>query len=75
MRILNNSVLIEPLKKVERSPGGIWFDLNQNDDEKLWRVVACGPGRTVKKKGKPPVLIPMEVAPGDRVLVDVALGC
>ena len=75
IRVQRNLVLLEPLKKRDRSPGGIFYDMPRRDDEKQWRVLACGPGKTVRNpRTKRTHFDPMEVQPGDRVLVEVALG-
>ena len=45
------------------------------DDKKTWMVEAVGPGKLkVNKKTKAKILLPMEVYPGDRVLVDMTAG-
>jgi co-chaperonin GroES (HSP10) len=74
MRLLGNSVLIAPIPQAQQSEGGIYFDMTRQDDQKQWLVLQTGWGSFRVKKGKPPVYLPIEVWPGDRVLVDMSLG-
>ncbi len=74
MRLTGTNVLIEPLpKKLKTSTGLVLVDRYQ-DDRMQWKVLAVGPGRVVRKKGKPDVLIPIEVEPGDHVLTPLVHG-
>lgn len=68
MRLLGNTVLLEPLPVKLVSPGGIHYFERYRDDRMQFRVLAVGPGRVVRKKGRPDVLIPVEVEPGDHCL-------
>lgn len=74
MKLIGNTVLLEKLPQRKSSAGGITLPQQYQDDEKQWRVVAVGPGRTVRKKGKPDVVIPIEVEPGDYVLAEVGFA-
>jgi co-chaperonin GroES (HSP10) len=76
MKMTGNFVLVEPLPLETKSSGGLHLptDPKYFDDQKQWRVLAVGPGKLRKKKGRAPLLIPPEVAPGDRVLVDIGQG-
>lgn len=74
MKIQGNHVLIEPLPKRLKSDGGISLVERYRDDEMQWRVLAVGAGRIVRKKGKPDVLIPIEVEVGDCVLTPMIHG-
>jgi co-chaperonin GroES (HSP10) len=76
MRVLGNNILIAPLNRPVKSAGGV--DLPQNAkyaaDGMQFRVLAVGPGRVVRKKGKPDVLIPIDIEPGDFVLMNEIHG-
>lgn len=77
MKLKGNLILCAPLRPPEKTAGGIVRPLDPKyfDDEKQWRVLEVGPGKTVvNKRTKVKTLVPMEVAPGDRVLVDQTLG-
>jgi len=74
MKLLGNNVLVEPLPQKKMSVGGIVFMERYRDDEMQWRVLAAGPGRLVRKKGKPDVFIPVEVEPCDHVLTPMVHG-
>lgn len=74
MRMTGNNILIAPLPKKARSKGGIHLLASYNDDAKQFVVLEVGPGRTVRKKGKEPVLISPEVDPGDHVLANLYGG-
>lgn len=74
MKVLGNNVLIQPLPKQLVSPGGIHTLERYYADEKQWIVRAVGPGRVVRKKGKPDVLIAIELQPGDRVITNMYGG-
>lgn len=68
MRLTGNNVLLIPLPPKTKSEGGILFDMKRRDDRMQYFVLAVGPGRTVRKKGKPDVHIPIDLQPGDHVL-------
>jgi hypothetical protein len=74
MRITGNHVLLEPLPLQDRSSGGVVYAPRYLDnDPKLWRVLQTGWGQFRVKRGKRPVFLEMEVAAGDRVVVDVSM--
>lgn len=70
-RLLGNTVLLKPLPFKTTSLGGLALPPNAKyqPDQLQFTVLAVGPGRVVRKKGKVPVTIPIEVDPGDRVLL------
>lgn len=74
IKILGNHVLIGKLPQKTQTKGGIHLVGRYQDDEKRWMVLSVGPGRVVKKKGKPDVLIPIELKPGDYVITNMYGG-
>lgn len=68
MTVLGNNVLLEPLPQQTKSAGGLLLASKYQDDQMRYRVLLVGPGRWVRKKGKPAVHIPIDVEPGDCVL-------
>jgi co-chaperonin GroES (HSP10) len=74
IKLLSDNVLLQPVAKNTVSPGGIIFKPSADffDKDRHWIVAAVGPGRVVKnKRTKVETLVPMELVPGDMVLVDV----
>lgn len=68
-------MLIQKIPQRTQSPSGILFCPKPDflDDEKQWRVIAVGWGKIVtNKRTKQKHHVPIEVVPGDRVLVDTA---
>ncbi len=87
LKLIGNRVAIAPLKPTQQvTPGGIHLLPNQHrtwvstDNEMQYLVLAAGPGAWVKvpsisKRGKfVTKFLKPEVAPGDRVLVDLRYG-
>jgi co-chaperonin GroES (HSP10) len=77
MKLSPGLILAEPIPHATQSPGGVLLavDTPFQLDEKQWRVLEVGPGRWVKRRGKGKRRFqPMEVAPGDRILVDAGMG-
>lgn len=72
MKLLGNTVLLEPLNPL-LSRGGLHL-IERYQDNKQFRVVAVGPGRRVRKKGKADRLETPEVQPGDHVLLNQYYG-
>ena len=70
MRLLGNTIHIAPLKKTLKSIGGILLPEAYQDDEKQYVVLSVGQGRKLKNGTR----VPIEVEPGDRVLVDCDYG-
>jgi len=48
-RLLGNRVLLEPMPMPDKSAGGIHLVESYRRDEKLYRVLAVGPGKLFKK--------------------------
>jgi len=67
LKPLSDRIIVEPIVE-EISRGGIVIPERARSEfdgtPKLFRVIAIGPGRTTRKG----VLVPIECAPGDRVL-------
>lgn len=62
---LSDRILIEPLKKEEKSKGGILLPQSvEKEKPEEGKVISVGPGKTTSS-GK---VIPMEVKAGDKVL-------
>lgn len=74
MRMTGNNVLLSPVKPALQSVGGILFPTGSSQSTKTYVVLSVGPGRTVRKKGKLDVLIPIDVKVGDHVLSEMYLG-
>jgi co-chaperonin GroES (HSP10) len=76
IRIMPGLVHISPLrlKAAAQSAGGLLLPPGAHDDSKQFLVLGVGPARFRRKKGKPDVVVPVEVVPGDRVLVDLGHG-
>lgn len=70
IRLLGNTVLLEPLKGKERSDGGIWYNMPHRDDRKQWTVRAVGPGRRLADG----TVVPPEVKVGERCLCNVGIS-
>ena len=70
-KLLGNRVLLKPLAKPVQSAGGILIHQQWQDDQKLYEVLAVGPGEWVKNKKKKLVFHPMQVKPGDKVLAEL----
>ena len=68
LTLVGNNVMLQPLPKRLRTVDGIHLPAKYQDDNTQYRVIAVGPGRVVRKKGKPDVVIPIELEPGDHVL-------
>lgn len=70
LRLVGNNVMLQPLPPKLRSEGGLHLPPHEKwrDDRMQYRVIAVGPGRIVRKKGKPDVHIPIDLEPGDHVL-------
>lgn len=64
MKLLGNSVLLEPLMPEKKSKGGIWYDMKRRDDRMQYWVLAVGPGRRLRGG----LILPPEVRTGDRCL-------
>lgn len=73
MNLLSNMVLLEPLASVLTSRGGLHL-VERYQDNKQFRVVAAGPGRIVRRRGKADRLEAPEVQPGDHVLINQYYG-
>lgn len=69
-RLLGNNVLLAPVAPKSLSAGGILFPYQPRYQRDLmhYRVLAVGPGRVVRKRGKPDVAIPIELERGDHVI-------
>jgi co-chaperonin GroES (HSP10) len=74
VRLTGNNVLLMPVQPELKTPGGILRSPKYVDDTMQYRVLAVGPGRVVRKKGKPDVLIPIELERGDFALTGKYLG-
>jgi chaperonin GroES len=70
LKLLRNTVLLQPLPPKTVSDGGVHLAMQYQDDRKQWRVLAVGPGRRLKTG----LVLPPEVQPGDRVLYNPDLG-
>lgn len=57
-----------------QSGGGILLPQRYAKDQTLFRVLAVGPGRVVRKKGKPDLRIPIELEPGDCCVMNEVHG-
>lgn len=68
VNLIGNNVLITPIK-ANAAPGGIIIPEKYRADPLQFRVLAVGPGRVVRKKGKEPVTIPIDLQPGDFVVL------
>lgn len=66
MKILGNRVLLKTLTQETHSPGGIEIPLAHRPEQQIHEVVAVGNGRRLKSGER----LPIELAPGDRVLLD-----
>ncbi len=70
MKILGPRLLVEPLPQATHSAGGIAYAPNYRDDKKQHKVLAVGSG----KRQKDGSLVPLEIIPGDHVLVELYTG-
>lgn len=69
-RVTGNFVLLEPLPAKTQTTAGILLPPASKFDNLLWKVVAVGPGRIIRKRNREDVLIPTELAPGDNIVLD-----
>jgi len=67
MKLLGNTVLLEPLLPTLKSPGGIHYSERHVDDKMQHYVLAVGPGRKLKNG----CVLPPEVRVGDKCLCAV----
>lgn len=70
MKLLGNTVLLEPLPTAKKSSGGIFLCSRYQDDRMQWKVVAVGPGRRLKNG----TMLPPECKPGDLCLCQADSG-
>jgi chaperonin GroES len=66
VRPLGNQILLQQLPKEEKTAGGLFYAERYQEEQRLFKVLAVGPGR-YNGKG---ILCPPEVSIGDYVLVD-----
>jgi len=64
MKLIGNTVLLEPLLPELRSRGGIWYDMKRRDDRMQFYVLEVGPGRKLRNG----LILPPEVRVGDKCL-------
>ena len=74
LKLTGTNILLQPLPQKLRSDGGILFSANYRDDETQFRVLAVGPGRWIRRKGKKPFFKACEVEVGDHVLTEQVHG-
>jgi co-chaperonin GroES (HSP10) len=74
MKMTGNNVLLSPCNQPEATKLGIVIPQRYQRTDKTYKVLSVGPGRWVRKKGKPAVLIAPDVQPGDTVLSEMYLG-
>lgn len=65
MKLLGAYIHVKPLPKKPVSNGGIHLLEDFNDDEKQHQVLAVGQGWKTRKG----VLVPLDIKPGDKVLL------
>lgn len=69
-----NNILIAPLQANALAAQGIEVPEKYRADPLQFRVLAVGPGRVVRKKGKEPIRIPHDIEVGDCVLLPQVHG-
>lgn len=70
IKLLGNRILVKPLKLAPKSPGGIFYVENYQDDRTQYEVLAVGPGKR-NKRGE---VIPPEVQVGDHIFAPLWRG-
>jgi len=72
MKPLGNQVVVKLDPLPEKSEGGLWLAADSRDHEHhTGTVVAVGPGKVAPKTG---IRCPMELEPGDKVLLGRYVG-
>lgn len=64
MRLLANRLLVRQIPPAQKTDSGLYRPMAYQDDRQQYEVLEVGPGRRLKN-GE---LVPLEVAPGDRIL-------
>ena len=60
---IRDNILIEPIKKEDKTASGILLPENSQDKQEQGKIIAIGPGK--KEDGK---IVPLEVKVGDVVI-------
>ena len=74
MRMTGNNVLLSPVFAPTQTSSGIIIAEQYRVQNKTYKVLAVGPGKTIRKKGKPDRHVPIEVKVGDTVISGLYQG-
>ncbi len=70
IRPLNDRILVLRVEELDKTAGGLYIPDTAKEKPMEAKVVATGPGK-IDKKGK---RIPLEVKPGDKILISKYAG-